>query len=1022
MGVSYRNPARQCLVDDFERMERERGESAWKAYCDCNFLLPVETEMVRIGGKLVAATARQQTSPGQFKSGPLFPAGITPLLVRAQGEDDRQWGARVKTLAANGVPGLFNPNSEVAITVEQYIDGGRGGLSRTEEWKKCVSNFCTLPTGCWNGTTEEWMGFNISPAMLAAPWTQLGAAARGIYKHDADFWYTLTQAFSIDASAYTPLNLWRNYFINPGVFWLNVGKLHLFPGIGTGLASALTAVTANPAGVPGPLFFVTILPAALTQCAAEQKDVFQYVVKPMALGSIDTAAAALRALGPALGQQYFEVAGIVLQKVANDQINSGEIDKVLDPFFKSVIVFFSKSGEELGRSFQKVVMGGGMTLETASGVLSVLAVGFNEVSKIEALPPEARAFCASAATVLRIIRGVSEAIQSGETPFAIADRIVFEVFGFSLDALQQAVQKGKAEVDRLLGVAKAKGKLGTLDGAVGVLDALGKVINVIAGVINKITNAIGGGLEHLRDTFNGFAGVLADTRRTTGDLVAQASGGGVVPTPAPNVSPAQPAATPPVINPGRVAPIVSGTSTIQTVIVPGTSSTGAALVGAGVGAALGGPAGAAIGGIAGLLFGGTQATIKQVGTPRLMAPIQKREISAEVKARGVQAGLALPAGAVDALAAQAGIKPRTTTAPGFGSFSAQRNTMRRHQLEAMMVNPRAMRRSADFGAFGLKAMAKGGGLQVASTVTAASNVSPPASNTGGTVVGGTPSVTGSASLVGGASFQVTSIVDTGSVVNLTNVTEIADAERVVSQLEKDVDAAKAKLDIFTADFANKVALARDSATRAEDIQGRINRGELVPSAPAYPEKFAEMQRLFQLAFDIRNKQLPGIDKQIAEQRAIIDLLVARLNAAKESLARLRLQADVVRQRLEAENKAAERTRDALAQQAAQMKREADARLQAQADQLKAQIDAAKAQPDPQLRAQMEVQLQAQADKLKAQEDTYRAQLQAQMDKLKEQEAAMAQQQALLDKLEGEKKQAGGAFPLIAAGLALRFLF
>lgn len=560
MGESYNIPGRQCLVDEFVQQERTTGQSAWKAFCDCNFLEPVETTVVKLGGM---------------------------VLPRPPFMSEDAFAQMVRTSAAQ---------KNLPVTVEVSFR-----LVRTEEWKKCVDKFCTLPTGCWNNDSNDWMPFNMHPGAALAPWTDLGAAARGIYKKDAGFFYTVGQIFSIDLKAYQPLTLWRNFFENPPVYWLNVAKLNLIPGVGTAIASAITAST--------PANLTLLLPLALTQAAAEHKSAMQYVFKPMVTGSVKYAAFCLRAVPALFAQSYFEFAGMLAARFAQDQIDTGEIDKVLDPFTKAVIVFFAKTGEEVGRELQKIITGG-FNLSSAPGVISVLISGFDAVAALPNIDAKVRDFVRSVSNVLKVVRTIAEGIQRKDSPFTIADAVVFEIFGFSLDQLQQAVKQGAAEVQRLLNVAKAKGKEGTLDGALKAFDAILAAFAKISDTITFINNAIGGGLEQFRSQFSGFAVVLGDVKSQTNGLLAQTTGQAITGTGT--------GATGGSVTPVNIGPEVSVSK----------NPAGTALIGAGVGAAAGGPLGAAIGGVLGLILGGGKTVVQPSAIKTITLPTMQKDTAA----------------------------------------------------------------------------------------------------------------------------------------------------------------------------------------------------------------------------------------------------------------------------------------------------------------------------------------------------------------------------------------------------------
>lgn len=560
MGESYTIPGRQCLVDEFVQQEKTTGESAWKNFCDCNFLSPVESVTVKLGGMVLPRP-------------PMISDDAFVALVR-------------KNAAASGKP----------VTVEVSYK-----LVRTDSWKKCVDKFCTLPTGCWNNDSNDWMPFNVHPGAALAPWTDLGAAARGIYKKDAGFFYTVGQIFSIDLNAYQPLTLWRNFFENPPVYWLSAAKLNLIPGVGQAIFAALTTTT--------PLNLVALLPLALVQAGAEHKSAMEYVFKPMVTGSVKYAAFCLRAVPALFAQSYFEFAGMLAARFAQDQIDTGEIDKVLDPFTRAVIVFFAKTGEEIGRELQKIITGG-FNLSSAPGVISVLISGFDAVAALPNIDAQVKAFVRSVSNVLKVVRTIAEGIQRKDSPFTIADAVVFEIFGFSLDQLQQAVKQGAAEVQRLLNVAKAKGKEGTLDGALKAFDAILAAFAKISDTITFINNAIGGGLEQFRSQFSGFAVVLGDVKSQTNGLLAQTTGQAITGTGA--------GATGGSVTPVNIGPEVSVSK----------NPAGTALIGAGIGAAAGGPLGAAIGGVLGLILGGGKTVVQPGAIKTITLPTMQKNTAA----------------------------------------------------------------------------------------------------------------------------------------------------------------------------------------------------------------------------------------------------------------------------------------------------------------------------------------------------------------------------------------------------------
>jgi hypothetical protein len=246
MAESYTVPGKSCSVDSIKAqypgLDDLRG---WKAYCDCMFLEPVSYESVTVDGVQVAASRE---------------------------------GGRViidpNTRRATGAPTEAAYNQHIVASANAAKAAGRGGAvvvkveigeAKTENWTKCMSNFCTIPLfGCPHPIVSGLqMPFNISPFAGSPPWTELGASARGIPKRDAGFFYTVGQIITIDLKSYEPLSLWRNLVSNPALYELNRAKLNVIPGVGSAIATAL--------GAPFPINWAYLGPLALAQCGIEGK-------------------------------------------------------------------------------------------------------------------------------------------------------------------------------------------------------------------------------------------------------------------------------------------------------------------------------------------------------------------------------------------------------------------------------------------------------------------------------------------------------------------------------------------------------------------------------------------------------------------------------------------------------------------------------------------------------------------------------------------------------------------------------
>lgn len=568
MAESWTTPGKWCDVATFDK-KAASGQvlPAWKDFCDCMYLDPVEKIDFLCNGSKVPEN----------------------VLVPS--------------------PFVDKSNDAKAQRAKAYCDAMRGSYSvnvniewiRTEEWLKCMSNFCAVPIlGCPNPLVPSiTMPFNVHPGAALAPWTDAGAAGRGIRKRDAGFLYTLGQVTNISLKDYEPLTLWKNFFTNPALYMLHALKLGLIPGIGTALASALGSYV--------PYNLVLLAPMGLAQCAAEGKSVVEHMFKPAAEGSVKNAVFALQVLGPALGQQYFAVAGITLAKFAKDQIDTGEIDKVLDPMTNGIIRFFAASGAEIGMQLQNA-LANGFDLKSAPGIMRLFATGFRAIATAPQLKDElAKAILNTTADVFTIIAVIAEGFQRyaalpiADKMWAIADDVVNNLFGWSLTTLKRAALRGVADVQELLADAKRRGGAGSVEGLLQALEAIGKAFDRIVGVLTDISKKMDGALDKFNEQFVGFNQVLSVVRNDTKTaFVVAAAGGKEAQLPSSEL----PAAS--------VVPLLGSGTGISTAFVKGTkitsspagtsasspgssqsaSSAGALLVGAGVGFAVAGPIGA----------------------------------------------------------------------------------------------------------------------------------------------------------------------------------------------------------------------------------------------------------------------------------------------------------------------------------------------------------------------------------------------------------------------------------------------
>lgn len=475
------------------------------------------------------------------------------------------------------------------------------------EWRKCISKFCASPVGCGNNYTSGNDPFNVHPGAASAPWTEVGAVARGIPHSNPTVLTTLAQLTSIDTSEYEPLNLWRTYWTNLGKYLILAGKAALIPGLGAPIVAAM----AQP---------LTLAPLALAQAVTQRKDLVFYIVKPALTGSLDQLSFVGKLIGPALGLQWASVAGVMAQKFSKDQIATGELARIPDPTTQGVIVFLSESGEELGRLIQDVITSVGSNVNTGTipGVFSLLKRVFTTMSNRPEFTPEARGTFQLIADAMGVGEAISEGAAKNETPLQISDRIFFSLFGLRFAEIQKALAVSQDELKKLL--QQARGPT-SIDSALARIDAIGTTITTIVNRLTDIASKIGGGVDRLAQSFaqagQMFAGLQTDARSAI-FAAKQATGA----TPASimiqqprsrlaarvatrTVVPAVQIVPPPVskIPPMRVINVQPATSAPTPTSTQAKGGAGPIVGGIVAGALVAGPVGALVGAVAGALLG-----------------------------------------------------------------------------------------------------------------------------------------------------------------------------------------------------------------------------------------------------------------------------------------------------------------------------------------------------------------------------------------------------------------------------------
>lgn len=451
MAVSYAT-GKTCDVSTFDaRYQAGDTFASWKDFCDCMFLEPSEITVFKCNGN---------------------PISFPPTMAG--------WGEIQRAKWAQDYCKQVGGRYSVSIVPS---------TKQTQNWFKCVSNFCAAPGGCTNDITGTPMPFNMSPFMATPPWTDTGAAARGIPKKDAGFMFTVTQAVSIDIDAYEPLRLWTTFWENPFLFGLLMAKITLIPVAGLVYQLGLTAT-----GIP-----FALIPAASASAQRQGKDPSKAILDPIVKGSIKSAGLALKYLGKCgVGINIPCGAGLVIQKGAQDQIDTGEINKVGDPVTRGIIAFLAKSGDKLVDSIINSIgdVWGG-------GVFAVLEAGFRAAA--QGLRDGGEITAAKILDLLAIVAGLGQVIASGvndpdKDALDIADDVAEKVLGFR-PSVYFDMLKGNATSAVDYAKASLQRKGATVETLIELVGKLGALFDELIKALNDISSKIGGGLDDLILTF-----------------------------------------------------------------------------------------------------------------------------------------------------------------------------------------------------------------------------------------------------------------------------------------------------------------------------------------------------------------------------------------------------------------------------------------------------------------------------------------------------------------------------------------
>lgn len=497
---------------------------------------------------------------------------------------------------------------------------------RSEDWYRCLSLSCAIPgpgdnygreKNPWGGCARTTGGlvavndpFNVNPFMLAPPWTDVGAGARGIPKPGASLAYELAQVLAVDPYDFTPLRLWQLYFKNKTVFILQAAKTGIISNVMSsfllgpfGAVNATVFTQAAVAALTNPPLAITALgPPSLVQCAIEGKDVWKEMFKPALQGTLNDALLAMKVVGPAMGGQVFQAAGAIVARYAQDQFDTNEIARVQSKEARAVITFLAKYGETLGQRLQEAV-NQGLSLQSAPAVIEFVRDVFGDMAKWPEMDLQAQKLfglisrgCGVAALIARGVKDQTPALE-------VLDSVVFYLFGFSFAHLRETILGGKAAVQRLLA---AGSKVSSFGEALDLLNSVVQTFGDLAKVVEEVNQAVGGVIDGFSKQFADAAvafgaATQGQIAQTVHEAEVVASGG----APGPALQPAHPGVTAPAPKPKT----------------PAASSSGlwAAVAAAAAGGAVAGPAGAGVGAVLSFAL-----TSKPASAP----PIQRANVAA----------------------------------------------------------------------------------------------------------------------------------------------------------------------------------------------------------------------------------------------------------------------------------------------------------------------------------------------------------------------------------------------------------
>lgn len=486
MAESYGVPGKVCDVGTIEQ-----SRTPWEDFCDCMFLEPQESLEYWCDGKKL---------PVQF-----LPM-MKPEQLRAMAE------GFARQPQYRGQP--------VELRVTQR-------LVRTENWFKCMRQWCASPTGCATSKYPDYVvPFDVSPGLLAAPWTDVGAATRLIPKRNAGFMYDVAGLTTFDFREYQPLALWRTFFLNPTKFGLLMAKASLIPGLTPELLGICISILTVGGGMPW-----LLLPAVIDECKRKGLDIDKEVwlpVQKFGVNVFEMAKTYFTECG--VGINFSCGAGIVVQQAAKDQIETGEVNRLQTPILRTVCYYMAENGAATVNLLGKVAEGFSELfsgkVSGLRGVMYAIHDGFVRCAELPAsvLKDEGlRKLFRVLAKVFEVVAVIVDGIERKLTVWEIADDLCLALLGFRPSDFKRLVDGGNDDAALQLANAGTARTGNTLDTIKEMVDLVKDAIDGIVDFIEMVNRDVGGGLDALASFFRGL-GQYVDPARQAIDQTVQQTG------------------------------------------------------------------------------------------------------------------------------------------------------------------------------------------------------------------------------------------------------------------------------------------------------------------------------------------------------------------------------------------------------------------------------------------------------------------------------------------------------------------